>query len=134
MSLISNKDNNGINKYSNNNGFINPLLVNIILDPSDPDLDEEDSFDSMIENSDANLAFADVVEHTNNPDMLHDWDITSTVNNENNSYSSNFEGRLLYVLSDHQLHGCMAVKTKNFADMDLYNKIKIFDDHNRQLS
>ena len=114
-----------------NNGFIDPFLVNILLDLFNPSPDKENSFDSMVENSDASLEFVDVVGHPNNPDTLRNWDVTSIVNDNDRSYNSDFEGWPPHVLLDHQLQGRMAVKTKNLAEMDSYNKIRIVDDHKR---
>ena len=76
------KPHNGDDKMDNNDddmnnddSFVDPLLVNIIIDPPAPNLNNEDSYDSMVENSDASLPFNNVVGHKNNPDMPREWDV-----------------------------------------------------------
>ena len=133
MSMLSNDENDNDDNNPNNR-FIDPFLVNIVLDLSNPNPDEEEIFDSMIENSDASLLFADVVGHPNNTDTPRDWDVVSTSYVDNRSYNSDFEEWPPYALSDRQLQGPMTVETENLADMDSYDRLKIVDDHKRRLS
>ena len=84
------KDNNNDDDGNNNNSFIDPFLVNIIIDPPAPNLNNDDSFGRMVENSDASLPYNDVKGHKNNPETPREWDIVEQNNDDEVLYCSDF--------------------------------------------
>ena len=85
-----NKIDNNEDDGENNNGSIDPFLVNIIINPPAPNLNNDGSFDSMVENSDASLPYNNVVGHKNYPNTPREWDIVERNDDDKVLYCSIF--------------------------------------------
>ena len=100
-------DDNNDDDGNNDNSFVDPFLVNIIINPLAPNLNNDDSYDSMVDNSDASLPFNKIVGHKNNPDTPREWDIVERNNDDEVPYGSDYEQWPPHALTDRQLHSRM---------------------------
>ena len=123
-----NKMDNNNEDDNNDNSFVDPLLVNIVINPPAPNLNNDNSYNSIVENSDASLPFNDVVGHENNPDTPREWD---TIKQNKVSYGSDFEQWPPHALTDRQLQSQMNQVENN--ELDDYEIIRLIDNFEQRL-
>ena len=129
----NNMDNNNNDDGNNANSFNDPFLVNIIINLPAPNLNNDDSFDSMVENSDASLPYNDVVGNENNPNTPQEWDIFERNDNNKVLYCSDFSQFPPHTLTDRQLQARMNAENKNINELNDYDRIRLINDFEQQL-